>query len=106
MIATLKFQTRSATAPRARLTRAEIRDNENNSIIEQIQIVEQPEPISEVALPTSYTVGQNSPNPFNPETSISYGLPTATKVSIRIYNVMGQLVRTLVDDYQRRARTK
>ncbi len=100
VIATLKFQTRSAAAPRARLTRAEIRDNENNSIIEQIHIVEQPEPISEVALPTNYTVGQNSPNPFNPETSISYGLPTATKVSIRIYNVMGQLVRTLVDEYQ------
>ncbi len=100
VVATLKFQTRSATAPRARLTRAEIRDNENNSIVEQIQIVEQPEPISDVALPTRYTVGQNSPNPFNPETSISYGLPTATKVSIRVYNIMGQLVRTLVDDYQ------
>ncbi len=42
---------------------------------------------------------QNAPNPFNPETSIRYSVSGAGKVAIRIYNVSGALVRTLVDRY-------
>jgi len=40
------------------------------------------------------------PNPFNPTTTIRYGIEDRSRVSLRIYNVAGQLVRTLVDDVQ------
>jgi hypothetical protein len=43
---------------------------------------------------------QNYPNPFNPVTTITYGVKIPAKVSLRIYNVAGQLVRTLVDERQ------
>ena len=54
-----------------------------------------PEP---VALPTEFALQQNYPNPFNPETTIGFQLPQATDVRINIYNILGQLVRKLVDD--------
>ena len=40
----------------------------------------------------------NFPNPFNPETTIRYSVKEATPVSIDIYNVKGQLVKTLVNE--------
>jgi hypothetical protein len=43
-------------------------------------------------------LGQNFPNPFNPTTTIDYRLKAAGPMTLRIYNVAGQLVRTLVDD--------
>ncbi len=48
-------------------------------------------------LPQDYTLQQNYPNPFNPETTIGFTLPEARQVMLRIYNVSGQLVTTLLD---------
>jgi FlgD Ig-like domain len=45
-------------------------------------------------------LGQNRPNPFNPETVIPYSLATDGRVTIRIFDVAGRLVRTLVDGKQ------
>ena len=42
-------------------------------------------------------IAQNAPNPFNPQTTIRYSLPTTVAVSLRIFDVQGRLVRTLVD---------
>jgi hypothetical protein len=54
-----------------------------------------------VNLPSSPTAAPSasapSPNPFASGTAIHYTLPTAQRVTIRVYNVNGQLVRTLVD---------
>jgi len=50
-------------------------------------------------LPEEYNLFQNYPNPFNPETTIKYRLFKAGKVEISIYNVLGQRVRTLINNY-------
>jgi hypothetical protein len=50
--------------------------------------------------PSAYALGQNYPNPYNPLTQISFQLSQAGVVSLRIYNVQGQLVRTLVNEYK------
>ncbi|MCK4446256.1 MAG: right-handed parallel beta-helix repeat-containing protein, partial [Candidatus Marinimicrobia bacterium] len=51
-------------------------------------------------LPAEFSLSQNYPNPFNPITTISYALPVDSKVTLRIYDAMGGLVRTLVDEKQ------
>lgn len=49
-------------------------------------------------LPASYRLDQNYPNPFNPATSIRFALPATSNVRLVVYNVLGQNVRTLVDE--------
>jgi hypothetical protein len=51
-------------------------------------------------LPTAFALYPASPNPFNPETTISYDLPSELRVSLSIYSATGQLVRTLVSKVQ------
>jgi len=48
-------------------------------------------------VPTEYALGQNYPNPFNPVTEIEFSLPQATKVTLTVYNLLGQVVEVVVD---------
>jgi len=54
----------------------------------------------QVVTPNDYELAQNYPNPFNPTTTISYTLPLDKHIQVKIYNAMGQVVRTLVDKFQ------
>jgi hypothetical protein len=54
----------------------------------------------EKGIPTTYELGENYPNPFNPSTTIQFGVPEAGATSIVIYNVLGQRVRTLTSEYR------
>ncbi len=48
------------------------------------------------SLPTEFALSQNYPNPFNPETFMEFSLPQDCRVDLTVYNVRGQLVKTLV----------
>ncbi|MFQ6056639.1 MAG: FG-GAP-like repeat-containing protein, partial [Methanosarcinales archaeon] len=51
-------------------------------------------------IPVEYFLSQNFPNPFNPITTIRYGLPKSTDVSLTVYNLLGQKVAELVNSHQ------
>jgi hypothetical protein len=51
-------------------------------------------------IPSAFALRQNYPNPFNPATTIQYDLPKDSRVSLKIYNVLGQEVSTLIDALQ------
>jgi hypothetical protein len=50
--------------------------------------------------PADYMLSQNYPNPFNASTQIAYSLPTAGEVTVKVYDVVGHEVKTLVNGYQ------
>ncbi len=57
-----------------------------------------PSATAKIPLPTKYELAQNYPNPFNGETSIKFSLPVNTKITLDIYNALGQKVKTLIDN--------
>ena len=62
-----------------------------------------PAPLTDVTggtsgqIPSDLVLRQNFPNPFNPSTTITYGLPRRDHVSLIVYNALGQIIKTLVD---------
>ncbi len=49
-------------------------------------------------IPKEFVLHQNYPNPFNPNTTIGYQMPQQSYIRIEIFNLLGQRVRTLVND--------
>lgn len=53
---------------------------------------------AEDIIPTEFSLSQNYPNPFNPVTTINYSIPYTSSVKIAVYNVLGQLIKELVNE--------
>jgi hypothetical protein len=57
-------------------------------------VAAQPQP----SVPLTFTLNQNFPNPFNPSTTIQYSIPHASRVTLKVYDVLGRVVSILVDE--------
>ena len=51
-----------------------------------------------IDLPAEFTLSQNFPNPFNPETSVEIQIPKKTNLLVRVHDLLGNQVRTVVND--------
>lgn len=70
----------------------------NTSNFARLNIVTDVE--DEQQIPNVFSLNQNYPNPFNPSTSIHYQLPISANVEIKVFDVLGKEVETLVSDFQ------
>ena len=64
--------------------------NANNLVISNVEKTE--------SLPSEYSLSQNYPNPFNPSTTISFKIPKTDFVSLKIYDALGNEIKTIVNE--------
>jgi hypothetical protein len=51
-------------------------------------------------IPSDFSLSQNYPNPFNPSTKIKFGLPNSGNIKLTVYNILGQVVEVLVNEFK------
>ncbi len=70
----------------------------NNRPGHRLTIINFPTSVKSTAIPSRLTLGQNYPNPFNPSTTISFGIPSSGHVSIKVFDLVGKHVGTVVNE--------
>jgi len=70
-----------------------------NTLAEELDVEIRPNKVIR-SIPETFSLAQNYPNPFNARTVIRYALPRDSKVKISIYNILGQRVKVLLNEYQ------
>jgi len=81
-----------------------IAGNEGVTIyIDNLTITEKPSAIAPKTTPEKFALRQNYPNPFNPTTNINFTLPEPGNVTLKVYNMLGQEVATLINNEHRGA---
>ena len=60
-------------------------------------VVQSATPQASAEMPLEFTLGQNFPNPFNSQTSFTFAIPTAERVTLKVYDIMGREVATILD---------
>jgi immune inhibitor A len=94
----------SVNTPDCRILLISYRDARADSIMSPAFVIYSPPPDAaperETALPQTVVLDQNYPNPFNPATTIRFGLPRATDVTVEIFDVLGRKLTTLMSGNQ------
>jgi hypothetical protein len=75
-------------------------DSDEEEVIIQLYGDTETLSVDEIPIPEKFTLHQNYPNPFNPVTTLRYDLPEDALVNITIYDMMGRVVKTLINDQQ------
>lgn len=65
---------------------------------QNIDIITSVEQLADELIPTDFQLEQNYPNPFNPSTTIQFALPVETEVSLKLYDILGREVASLIDE--------
>jgi hypothetical protein len=70
----------------------------DGNVVEFSSIITDIRDVDGISVPTNFSLKQNYPNPFNPSTVISFSLPKAENVTLKIYNILGSEITTLLNE--------
>ena len=104
----LSFKIDAADVPQGTLsdTVSFIQNNPDNRIVRlPVEIVINTVMDEKPVVPQTFTLKPNYPNPFNPSTTLNFSLPQNRRITLKVFNDLGQLVKVLLDNQEMTAGT-